>query len=159
MTPRDSLVTTVLALALAAGPTMASHEDTSAHSKHEMKVIVLDNEVVKPSTLTLEHDEVLEFENHATHPMLVTFTEPADLQDKIRCSLVRPTDKAKTEVPWQLFAWQDKKLVATIPPGRFASICSLAPGTYSYLVTRQSVGVHAAGAGGTLPEKGQIVVK
>jgi hypothetical protein len=89
----------------------------------------------------------------------VTFTEPADLRDKIHCGLVRPTAKAKAEVPWQLFTWQDKKLVASIPPGRFASVCSLAPGNYTYLVAPQSIAVRPPGAGGLLPEKGEIVVK
>jgi hypothetical protein len=163
MTPRDSLVTTALALALAlvlaAAPALASHEDAAAHGKHPMKVIVLDNGIVRPSPLTLENDEVLEFENHSLHPMVVTFTEPEDLQDKIRCGLVRATEKEKSQVPWQLFSWQGKKLVASIPPGRFASVCSLAPGNYTFLVSPQNVAVRSAGAGGALPEKGAIVVK
>ena len=72
----------------------------------------------------------------------------------------------RTELPpgpheapaWQLFAWSDGQLRAVVPPGRFASICSLDPGNYSFITRR--VGAQAAGrGGGTLPEKGEIVVK
>ena len=61
--------------------------------------------------------------------------------------------------PWQLFAWETGKLTATIPPGRFASVCSLMAGTYVYTTSTVGVGAKQPGAGGVLPEKAQIVVK
>jgi hypothetical protein len=129
-----------------------------------MKAVLLDNEDLKPKTVTLEKGEVLEFENHSVHPMVITFIEPADLTEKVRCGLVRHAGEHAKEgvgaqAPWQLFTWRDKQLIATIPPGRFASLCSLAPGTYTYTVSPQSVAVRAPGTGGTLPEKGEIIVK
>jgi hypothetical protein len=63
--------------------------------------------------------------------MLVRFTEPEDIASRIHCGLVRPDAKAKSEAPWQLFAWTNGQLAATIPPGRFASVCSFAPGSYA----------------------------
>ena len=36
------------------------------------------------SSTTLGTNESLVFENHSTQPMVVTFTEPADLKERIR---------------------------------------------------------------------------
>ena len=63
------------------------------------------------------------------------------------------------QAPWQLFTWTDGKLRATIPPGRFASVCSLQEGSYAYVASRENVAVRAEGRGGGLPEKGQITVR
>lgn len=58
-----------------------------------------------------------------------------------------------------VFSWDYKKrLVATVAPGRFASVCSLAPGQYSYVVEPAGAGV-GAGAGRRLAAKGTITVK
>jgi hypothetical protein len=148
-----------IALGLATPLARAGREDPAAHTKQTMRTIILDNEDVKPARLTLAKGEVLEFENHSLHPMQITFTEPADLPQKIRCGTIRATEDERSEAPWQLFAWRDGKLVGVIPPGRFASVCSFQEGTYTFLVARQGVAVRGEGAGGDLPEKGEIVVK
>ena len=146
-------------LALGVARTWAA-EGVEAHTTHAPKTIILDNERVQPSDLQMAPSDAVVFENHSVHPITVTFTEPSDLADKIRCGLVRKSAKEKTQVPWQLFAWNNGKLTATIPPGRFASVCSLREGSYAYLASRQDAAVRPGGGGsGVLPEKGQITVR
>jgi hypothetical protein len=103
--------------------------------------------------------DALVFENHSVHPITVTFTEPADLPQKIRCGLIRKSANEKAQAPWQLFMWKDGKLAATIPPGRFASVCSLQQGSYAFVASREGLAVRPEGSGGGLPEKGQITVR
>ena len=158
---RSCLVLSIL-LALGASPARADHhdqEEVTAHSKHAMRTVVLDNVDIRPSTLNMERGDSLVFENHSTSPITVTFTEPADIVEKIRCGLVRAKASEEAKAPWQLFVWQDGKLTATIPPGRFASVCSLLAGTYVYTTSTVGVGAKQPSAGGLLPEKAQIVVK
>jgi hypothetical protein len=158
MSRRYGYVTIALLLALGAGRTHAAQEDAAGHSKHPMHTVVLDNEDVRPSTTTMDKGDVIVFENQSTHPIKITFTEPADQQEKIRCGLVREKPTEKARAPWQLFFWENGKLAGTIPPGRFASVCSLDEGHYTFLTVRQGVRVQAGG-GGTLPEKAEIIVK
>jgi len=152
------VVVASLVLALGAGRAWAEHEPLEAHTKHPPKTVVLDNQSIQPSSLDMGTGDALVFENHSTQPIAVTFTEPADQRDRIRCGLVKKSARDKGQAPWALFAWTDGTLKASIPPGRFASVCSLKEGTYTYLTTRQTPGVRSAG-GGTVPEKGQIIVK
>jgi plastocyanin len=157
MTTRTARI--VFALLIAAGmPALAEHEGAGEHAKHETHTITLDGIDVRPSAVTMDHGDVVGFENYSTNPVQVTFTDPADLQSKIRCGLVHAKAGGPDE-PWSLFTWKDGKLTADIPPGRFASVCTLEPGTYSYTAT--IVGGRALGGAspGTLSPKGQIVVK
>jgi hypothetical protein len=147
----------VLIVGMTIGPVGATEEDTGAHAKGTLRTIILDTEVVRPSSTTLGTNESLVFENHSTQPMVVTFTEPADLKERIRCGLVRAKASDPERAPWALFSWEDGKMKGVIPPGRFASVCSLAAGHYTFLVARQSPGAKAPS--GVLPEKGEIVVK
>ena len=149
------LVGVVLLLALSAA--RAAHEDAAEHAKHPARTVILDNQDVYPSTVTLDQGDVLVFENYASGLMQVAFTEPADLKDKIRCGLAKGKSTDKGETPWQLFAWEGGRLVGTIPPGRFASVCSFETGTYTFLVRRQ--GARASGPRSLLAVKGQVVVK
>jgi hypothetical protein len=152
------VVVASLLLAIGARLAWAEHEPLEAHTKHPLKTIVLDNQSIQPSSLEMTTGDALVFENHSTEPISVKFTEPADLRDRIRCGLIRKSAREKSQAPWLLFAWTDGTLVATIPPGRFASVCSLKEGSYAYLTTRLTPGVRAAG-GGLVPDKGQINVK
>jgi hypothetical protein len=158
MTTRRLVVLLPLILGLAVGA-RADRESLEAHTAHAPKVIVLDNEHVQPSELELGPHDALVFENHSIQPMKVRFTEPKDMANRIHCGLVRPSEKAKSEAPWQLFAWTNGQLTATIPPGRFASVCSFGEGTYAYLVSRLGAMPRADADSGILPEKGQITVK
>ena len=137
----------------------AEHESVEAHAAHPQKVVVLDNADLQPSRLELSGKDALVFENHSPHAMLVRFTDPEDIAKRVHCGFVRHDEKAKSEAPWQLFTWSNGQLVATIPPGRHASVCSMAPGSYTYLVTRQGAEARGEAGTGLLPEKGQIVVK
>ena len=147
----------VLALVLWPRCVPAVEEPLGAHTQHAPKTIVIDNDHLEPSSVDMSAQDAVLFENHSTRPIAVTFTEPADLRDRIRCGLILGSAKERTRAPWQLFAWQDGKLAATIPPGRFASLCSLQAGNYSFLIARLGPGVNPAG--GKLPDKGQITVK
>jgi hypothetical protein len=158
MTSSSTVRTTLaLLLALTSAPALAEHEGPKAHDHGPKKTIVLDNEDIRPSALEMAHGDVLTFENHSTHPMHVEFTDPKDLIDKIRCGAIRDAkDKSAPSAPWALFTWNHGKLSADVPPGQFASVCSLAAGHYTF--TADDIG-NDAQRQGTLPSKGQINVK
>jgi len=151
--------TLALLLALTSAPALAEHEDGKAHDHGPKKTIVLDTTDIRPSSLDMAHGDVLAFENRSTHAMHVEFTEPKDLIDKIRCGAVRDAkDKGTPTAPWALFTWDGGKLSANVPPGQFASVCSLAAGHYAF--TANGIGNDPGGKqSGVLPAKGQIDVK
>jgi hypothetical protein len=159
MTSSSTLCSTLaLLLALASAPALAEHEDGKAHDHGPKKTIVLDNNDIRPSSLAMDHGDILAFENHSTHPMRVQFTEPKDLIDKVRCGAIRNAkDKGTPSAPWALFLWNDGKLAADVPPGQFASVCSLAAGHYAF--TANGIGNDPGTQSGVLPSKGQIDVK
>ena len=135
----------VLALVLWPRSVPAVEEPLGAHTQHAPKTILIDNDHLEPSSVDMSAQDA------------VLFEKPADLRDRIRCGLIHESAKERTRAPWQLFSWQDGKLTATIPPGRFASLCSLQGGSYSFVIARLGPGVNPAG--GKLPDKGQITVK
>src|SRR5258706_12648 len=147
-----------LALALAATPVLAEHEGPDAHAHGATKTIPLDGHDVRPATTEMGHGDVISFVNYSTHPVQVTFIEPQDLEKRIRCGLVRDAkDNGTPAAPWALFTWTDGKLVGNVPPGQFASVCSLEPGSYAF--TAEIIGQRGAGGGergGIVPTKGQI---
>ena len=150
-----------LALLLAVGVVPVRAEDTDDHSRHDTATVTLDGNDVRPSTLTMKQSDVLAFVNYSTHPVTVTFTEPADIQQKVRCGLLKTQEhKASTSAaPWALFTWQNGKLTGTLPPGRFASVCSLDPGHYAFTATMFAHGARSSDSEGILPVKGQVEVK
>jgi hypothetical protein len=158
MNGRGPLVLTVLALRLTIGALPAHAEDVRAHARETTHTVILDNQDIRPSTTTMGAGDALVFENYSAHSIRITFTEPADLKERIRCGLVRQKEADKAQAPWQLFAWSDDKLVGTVPPGRFASVCSLRQGNYTLLAERIGVEARPAGGGG-LPPKGQVIVQ
>ena len=158
MNARSGLVLTGLALGLGVGAVPARGEDVGAHARQTPHAIILENLDVRPSTTTMGAGDTLVFENYSVDPIRITFTEPADLRERIRCGLVKQTEAEKAHAPWQLFAWSDGKLVATIPPGRFASVCSFREGTYTFVTARVGAEARPAGGGG-LPPKGEVIVK
>ena len=106
----------------------------------------------------MDHSDVLMFVNYSTHPVRVTFTEPADLKNRIRCSAVRGAEKDALSAPWALFSWENDKLTATVPPGQFASVCSLEHGSYAFTVAPVDASAQGAASHGLLPAKGEIMV-
>jgi len=150
--------TLALLLALTSAPALAEHEDGKAHDHGPKKTIVLDNDDIRPSSLEMAAGDVLAFQNTSTQPMRVVFTDPKDLVDKVRCGAIRNAkDKGTPSAPWALFMWNDGKLSADVPPGQFASVCSLAAGHYAF--TSTGIGNDPGSVSGVLPSKGTIDVK
>ena len=147
------LAGTLLALAVS----VHAAEELTGHAKHPQKVVVLDADRIAPSNLQMSEGDVLVFENQSIHPIVVTFIEPKDAGDKIHCSFVRKSEREKIKAPWLLFESSGGALSATIPPGRFASVCSLASGTYAYTAVQPRL--RTTQSASILPEKGQITVQ
>jgi hypothetical protein len=159
MTTSSLRLALALLVAVGVGSAVAENEDLDAHARANTRTVTLDGIDVRPSNITMDHGDVVSFLNYSARPIRVTFTEPSDLMNKIRCGLVHGQEKDSPSAPWAIFTWQDGKLVGNVPPGQFASVCSLAPGTYTF--TTEMVGQRtrdAAGAG-VLPPKGRIEVK
>src|SRR5262249_56425600 len=127
------------------------------HAKHNSRTITLDGNDVRPTSTRMDHSDVLTFVNYSTHPVRVTFTEPADLKNRIRCGLVRGQEKDAPAAPWALFSWENDKLTATVPPGQFASVCALEHGSYAFTVDPVTASAQGAGTRGRLPPHGQIL--
>jgi hypothetical protein len=159
MTTRHLALALTILAGLAIGPALSESPGPIGHS-HDTGVkhtVVLDGDDVRPASLEMKHDDTVSFVNQSTDPVKLTFVEPKDLEAKIRCGLVRGKDKIADAPAWALFTWQDGKLVANVPPGQFASLCSLAAGSYAF--TAEKIGQSAPASGSAvLPKKGQITV-
>src|SRR5262245_6888736 len=108
--------TLALLLALTTAPALAEHEGPGAHAHGPKKTITLSNVYRRPSSLEMDHGDIVTFENQSTQPMRVVFTDPKDLIDKVRCSAVRNAkDTGTPSAPWALFVWNDGKLAADVP--------------------------------------------
>lgn len=146
----------LLLVGLVAWPVAAAEEPT-AHATNQ-RTVILGATAILPSSLEMTKDESVAFDNYALYPLSVTFIEPAEGQaERIRCELVTSKPGQKPKMPWGVFGWNSRKqLEGQIAPGRFASLCSLAPGDYTYLVKR--IGGASPGAS-TADQKGTIRVK
>jgi hypothetical protein len=154
MTRRNSVALLTLPLALAAGIASGA-ERMGRPTAASYKVITMDGELIRPSALLMREDDVLEFVNYSTTPIMLVFVEPQDQTDKIRCHVIHSTNGDPAEASWQLFGWSpSNQLTAVIPPGRFVSVCSLVPGQYAFVTQRIGRGVgsppDALGAKGTI---------
>ena len=90
--------------------------------------------------------------------MKLIFVEPQDQTDKIRCFPIDHTIARPYQAPGLLFDWgPGRRLTATMPPGKFASACSLAPGQYTFVAKR--VSRDPRGAEDSLGTKGTITVQ
>jgi hypothetical protein len=122
------------------------------------KIVIRDDELISSSTLTMSQHDVLEFENDSGHFVRLIFVEPKDPTDKIRCYPIDLTIARPDQTPWRFFDWgPGRRLTATIPPGTFASACSLAPGQYAFVATR--ISRDRRGAEDSLGTKGTITVQ
>jgi len=158
MIRRPILILAVL-LGFAAVLAGAAQETPEGHAKAPQKTILLDSDHVVPDRLTMDKGDVLVFENHSVHAMTVSFIEPKDVMQKIHCTLVTHGSKGNPPAPWLLFREYRGKVSATIPPGRFASVCSLDPATYTFVAQREGAGGGTGESSGILQEKGEIVVR
>ena len=122
------------------------------------RIVMRDADLVSPSALTMSRNEVLEFENDSGQFMRLVFVEPQDQADKIRCYPTDHTIARPDQMPRMLFDWgPGRQLTATIPPGKFASACSLVPGRYAFVATRLSR--DPRGAEYSFGTKGTITVR
>jgi hypothetical protein len=152
-------MTLVLASLSMAGVARAG-EDVKGHANHPQKTIVLMENRISPADLKMDKNDVLGFQNLSLYAMRIKFLEPEHMADAIRCELINPKAGKQGKAPWLLFAWDEKqRLSATIPPGRFASLCSLAPGQYSFVMDRAGGTQAAVRAPEGSGERGTITVQ
>jgi len=122
------------------------------------KVVMRDDDVVSPSALIMSRNDVLEFENDSGRLLRLVFVEPKEQTDKIRCYPIDHTIARPDQMPWMVFDWgSGRRLTATMPPGKFASACSLAPGQYAFVTMR--VSRDPRGSDYSLGTKGTITVQ
>jgi len=135
---RKVIVVTMFAVAMTAGIASGS-EDVNGRAAVARKLIMRDDELIIPPALTMKQDDVLEFENESGHFLRLVFVDPQDQSDKIRCYPIDHTIARPDQAPWLLFDWgPGRRLTATMPPGKFASACKLAPGQYTFVARRVS---------------------
>ena len=161
MLKRWTIKCTVMVMMLAAAVTSgiaSASEKTDGRVGTARRLVVQDDERISPSALTMNHGDVLEFENASGRFMMLVFVEPHDQADKIRCYPIDHTMARPDQAPWLLFDWGPRRrLTATMPPGKFASACSLAPGQYTFVAKR--VSHDPRGAEDSLGTKGTITVQ
>jgi len=130
-------VTIVALMTLIAGvmSTIArASNDVDGRARGARTIVLQGQDQITPSALTMTAGDVLEFENDSGELMRLIFVEPPDQDDNIHCYLADHTIARPDEMPWLLFDRDPgRRLTATIPPGKFASVCSLAPGQYTFV--------------------------
>jgi hypothetical protein len=120
-----ALVTLLAAAALPAG----AEED---HAGRPQKIVTIGQTRLAPNTLRMKADEVLTMQNHSQRMMRVVFTEPKDLADRVKCAEVKRVSEDEAMVAGSVFRRRGDQVVGLIAPGAFVSVCSLAPGTYTF---------------------------
>jgi hypothetical protein len=157
VTGRAVIAVMMLAGAVTWGIAWAS-EDVDGRAGSPRKIVMQNDDRITPSALTMNRTDVLEFENDSGQFMRLVFVEPPDQAEKIRCYLTDHTIARPDQMPWLLFDWgPGRRLTATIPPGKFASACSLAPGQYAFVTKRVSRDARAVPD--SLGTKGTIAVQ
>ena len=122
---RKIIVAAMVAMAAVMRSAPAS-ADVEAGVAARRKIVIRDEDLIRPAVLTMNRGDVLEFQNETGQFMRVVFMEPRDQADKIRCSPVDHTTAALGRRPGMLFDWgAGSRLTATIAPGLSASACSL----------------------------------
>ena len=154
---RTVITVMMLAVAVTSGIASAS-EDMAGRVAAARRIIMRDDDLISPSALSMSRGDVLEFQNDSGQFMRLVFVEPQDQTDKIRCYPIDHTIARPDQTPWMLFDWgPGRRLTATIPPGTFASECSLAPGQYAFVAIR--VSRDSRGAEDSLGTKVTITVR
>ena len=147
----------MLAVTVTSGIASAS-EDVDGRVATARKIVMRNDDLISPSALTMNRGDVLEFENDSGQFMRLVFVEPRDQTDKIRCYPIDHTIARPYQAPGLLFDWgPGRRLTATMPPGKFASACSLAPGQYTFVAKR--VSRDPRGVADSLGTKGTITVQ
>jgi hypothetical protein len=157
MTGRSHTAARLLTLALLAG--CSQHTTSMPQSGTPPgKTITLGATRLDPDDLTMSHDETLSFVSTADHPMTIEFTQPKDQAGRIKCRVADPKLLKGGQAPWATFRMNSEgHLTADVPGGLFPSVCSLAPGSYTYIVKMMDPGLREAP--GRLGQQGTITVK
>jgi hypothetical protein len=151
--------TLLFALLLApAAPTLVAAEEAEDHAAHPQKVIAIGESRIVPDRLRMSTGDVLTFQNHSGQILRITFLEPADLRDKVKCRQIERLSENEALVPGALFKRRGDRVVGLIAPGAFVSVCSLAPGRYTY-TTSVARGAGVGAPGEPLGQKGEIIVE
>jgi hypothetical protein len=138
------LATLVLALTVTTAPGVSQ------------QVVTIDADLIRPAAVTMRTDDVLEFVNYSSVPMMLVFLEPDDHSDKPRCRVA--SLRAGRGIAPEALRWRSPHGPAEIiPPGRFVSVCSFARGKYSFVTKR--VDPDAPGPLDQLGTKGTIRVE
>ena len=154
---RTVIVLMMLAAAVTSGLASTS-EEMDGRGRAARKIVMHDDELISPSALTMNRDDVLEFENDSGQLIRLVFVEPEDQREKVRCHLVNRTSARPDDTPRLVLDWDaGQRLTAIIPPGTFASVCSLAPGRYAFVARR--VSRDPRGGEDSLGTKGTITVQ
>ena len=150
---------TIVMLAAAVTSTVARASDAVDGRAGSVRTIVMhEPDRITPSTLTMNRADVLEFENHSGESVRLVFVDPPDQSEKIHCYLAEHTIARPDQTPWRVFDWgPGRRLTATIPPGKFPSECSLAPGQYVFVT--QPIGRDPRAVVGSLGTKTTITVQ
>ncbi len=144
----------VSALAGCAGQTGSSGKNAGSPGGAE-KTIVLGATRLDPDNLTMASTDVLAFISTAFEPLQLEFTQPSSQAGKISCRVADPKSLKPGETRLATFSLNaEGHFSATVPPGRFLSVCTLAPGPYTYVVHKLS-----APSDDELGQEGTITVR
>jgi hypothetical protein len=148
------------ALVLAAGIAGAA-EHPSPDARSSRTITVIDRGLLSPEAVTIGHGEALEFANYSSEVIELQFIEPKDRADDVHCQVTGNPDATAGSDPrgrWPIFAnGPTHHLTVTIPPGRYTTACSFAPGQYGFVTKR--VGRDLRSPVDELGQKGAITVE
>lgn len=154
MTRTAPLLVALLALA---APSFAE-EGPESHAERPQKVVALGAARISPVQLTMGTGDVLTFQNFSGKVLKVTFLEPKNLAEHVKCSQVKRISENEAVVAGALFQRQGDEVVGYVAPGAFVSVCSLSPGRYVYTVAPVAT-TGAVAATDDLGQKGEINVQ
>ena len=141
---RTSLAAAVLTIGLAVVAfSAAASEDESDHAKNEHRFVRIRSSSLHPKTQKVGTNEAFGWVNYSSKIARVSFDR--EVGGKMLC---------KTRTSFQLTG--DRLQSGDIQGRQFATLCSLAPGEYAYLVELRSGAGTLAGPGRTL--KGTLIV-
>ena len=137
----------------------AEHRFPNARSAHTIAVI--DRGLLFPGAVTVDHGEAVEFANYSSEAIELVFIEPKDRADDVSCQPTRNPDAtagSDSTGRWPIFANDPTHHVTvTIPPGRYTTACSFAPGRYAFVMKR--IGRDLRSPVDELGQKGAITVE
>lgn len=124
-----------LALAALVGCAAQSAPGPAAGAAPSQKTIAFGFSMIEPDDLVISASDTIGFLNRGGDPMQVEFLRPKNQAGKITCRVTDPKQLKPGEAPWAEFRTNGEgHFTAAVPAGRFPSTCTLAPGSYAYVV-------------------------